>query len=261
MTRGALAAAAVGAAALAALLSGGEDVSRILPGAPFPPDAGVLLDIFESPRTRAALAGALGGAVLGVAGMPWRGDAAARSFLMLFNPLTVYALTLGAAGALALAAGVVVFLGAATQMRWRDQRGALGLSTALAVAPFICNGALVIYPAVALAAPLLSPWGIRPDRLSGYLIALAAPVGLSCLSVAFFLWATGLSAPATPDPYRISEDAGVVLIGAALIGALAGRGSIWGAAAAFVLGAGVLAYARPELAVFAPLKEAAARLP
>lgn len=173
------------------------------------------------------------------------------SGLLLANPLAVYAFAGGAGAALLLAAGTIVACAAVGLAATRDYRAAVLLSFALALAPFLSNTLLFLYPLLFLALPLASPWGLAPRKVAGFAVVIWSPFAMALAGLAYLHWLLG--PPGATPPFDLAawrgafgEDLLLVAAGAGLISLAAFAGSRLAGGLAFLSGGGLLALAHAE---------------
>lgn len=246
--------AAAGAAlccAFALFAPSADDLAA--PRTPFPPDLVYWLE--RLPQGALLVAPASAGALAGIAiiaALSARGGSPARLAVLalaLFNPLALFALNLGAPGALFFAAALLLWRAVIALAAGRDAGATVALGAAGAMAPFLSNSILALYPLLLPVLLFLSPWGAKPRPLAGYMTAVAAPFILACLAAGYLIWLFGAPHGVAGPEIRSAPSADTLLIlaGGFLI-ALAGRFSSLLALAAAMLGsAGLLAAERPDV--------------
>lgn len=224
------------------MLSG--EAALAWPGFSFPPD---LFLLSASTAQAQWLAPGIAGALAAVLAAYGRGGGMLAVALVLSNPLVIYALLLGAGASLALAAAALLMAATLGLARQRDHRGTVGLGLAVAAAPFISTSVLVLYPALILFAPLLSPWS-GPRRLAGFFTALFAPAAMAAAATLYLYWLIGqperLAAEGPAAPLR---DLLLVLAGAALVATSASFRSLLAPAGSLAAGAAALVVARLDI--------------
>jgi len=205
--------------------------------------------------SNAGLAG-LAGAVIGVClAASAKAGGARRPFLLsgllLANPLAVYAFAGGAGAALLLAAGTIVACAAVGLAATRDYRAAVLLSFALALAPFLSNTLLFLYPLLFLALPLASPWGLAAQKAAGFAVVIWSPFAMALAGLAYLHGL--LDPPVGGAPFDLAawrgafgEDFLLLAAGAGLISLAAIAASRLAGGLAFLAGAELLALAHPE---------------
>ena len=218
----------------------------------FPPDLAYWLQ--QSPESAGLIASAGAGAVAGLAtvflsGGDEKRGALAPDLFALLNPLALLALSLGAQGALLFAAALVFWRAVIALSARRDASATVALGAAVAVAPFLSNAVLALYPFLLLALPFLSPWGAQPKQLAGFAMAVGAPFLLACFSAGYLSWLFGApdDVAGAADLAGFSADYLLILAGGFII-ALAGRiSSRLAQAGAMLAAAGLIAAGKPQI--------------
>ncbi|MGE0407738.1 MAG: hypothetical protein AB7P23_00595 [Amphiplicatus sp.] len=213
------------------------------PAASFPPDILSLLALGGIKPSNVILAIFAGIVALAAVSFALRGRSRKPpgAYLLAFlNPLVVFAIASGPVHAFALAAMVVLWRAVIALLSEQDHRAVIALGLALGISPFLSSSILVLYPPLAIAAPLLTPWGRDLRRLGGFLTAIMAPCLMAGASLLYLYWI--FEVPLRLPTFR--HDAAPTLVlalsGGALI-ALAGRRATIGAfAGALVVGAAIL---------------------
>lgn len=193
---------------------------------------------------RGAIAGALFGgaiAILGQVRSTRHPSGAVAPALLFANPLVCFAFLRGEDAALFFAAATLIAGAAVALAALRDFRAAIALGMALALAPFLSGAVLYLYPLLAVALPLISPWGLAPRKAAGFAVVLWSPAIMVLAGIFYLRW---LLEP-TAAPLSVDLDdafAGVSAIaGAAVVAPAAFAGSRRAASLAFAAGGGLLA--------------------
>lgn len=198
-----------------------------------------------------AVAGAIIGLAMAAAAHRRNGERAISPFdiLLLANPIAVFSYSQGADAALLLAATTIVGCAAMTLARTRGYRACVVLGLMLALAPFLSNSLIYLYPALLVASPAISPWGIAPRRAAGFAVVVWSPLAMTVVSLAYLQWLLGraIGSPfslqwstAMLIPLFLAVAGGVVISIAGLTGARSAR------LFAFLAAAGLLGWMHPD---------------
>jgi hypothetical protein len=249
----AIVAASASAAASAAITAmSSPPPTGVWPRLWFPPDLLMLADLLfggGSPIAAAALAGGVAGIACSLVLTGRKKAGVSALALALFNPLTLYAYSLGASAALALAAGLVVARALSALIATPGHEATVAVGISVAAAPLISSVAVALIPLILFLTPVLSPWGASPRKLVGFIAAILAPLGMTCLAILYLYWLLGAPDTLRPAMALPPEDTLLIFAGAILIAIAGTRAAAQGAACS--AGAIILFFARPELPIFA----------
>ena len=136
------------------------------------------------------IAAAAGAGLISILSPPGRGlvEAFVLRALAAFNPAILSAAGLGWNASAVAAAGALLWSGVFRLASAPAERSTVAAALAVAAAPFLSLHAMLFYPALFAAAPMLSPWGGGGRRRAAFTFVLFAPAAMVAAGLAYLIW-------------------------------------------------------------------------